>query len=122
MRCSGLVGVPLEPLTPDSCGLLEDRGIDSDLGGAANGVEEGQRIADALGDRKAVILRNHGLTTVGKSFPEAVWWFVTMDRSWRIASAICATSAVAAYGLGAGREWLLAFALLACADRPSSPR
>ena len=43
--------------------------------------EEGKRIAHALGDRKAVILRNHGLLTVGHSVEEAVWWFVTMERT-----------------------------------------
>ena len=43
--------------------------------------EEGKRIAHALGDHKAVILRNHGLLTVGHSVDEAVWWFITMERS-----------------------------------------
>ena len=43
--------------------------------------EEGKRIAHALGATKAVILRNHGLLTVGHSVDEAVWWFVTMERS-----------------------------------------
>jgi ribulose-5-phosphate 4-epimerase/fuculose-1-phosphate aldolase len=28
-----------------------------------------------------VILRNHGLLTVGRSVDEAAWWFVTMERS-----------------------------------------
>ena len=28
-----------------------------------------------------MILRNHGLLTVGQSVDEAVWWFVTMERS-----------------------------------------
>lgn len=32
-----------------------------------------------------------------------------------LAPAVCAAGAVAAYGLGAGHEWILAFALLACA-------
>ena len=35
----------------------------------------------ALGDNKAVILRNHGLLTVGHSVDEAVWWFITMERT-----------------------------------------
>jgi ribulose-5-phosphate 4-epimerase/fuculose-1-phosphate aldolase len=43
--------------------------------------EEGKRIAHALGAMKAVILRNHGLLTTGNSVDEAVWWFVTMERS-----------------------------------------
>ncbi len=28
-----------------------------------------------------MILRNHGLLTVGSSVDAAVWWFVAMDRS-----------------------------------------
>jgi ribulose-5-phosphate 4-epimerase/fuculose-1-phosphate aldolase len=44
-------------------------------------VEEGKRLAHALGEHKAVILRNHGLLTVGQSVDEAAWWFITMDRS-----------------------------------------
>ncbi|MGH9065426.1 MAG: class II aldolase/adducin family protein, partial [Acidimicrobiales bacterium] len=44
-------------------------------------AEEGKRLAHTLGDNKAVILRNHGLLTVGHSVDEAAWWFVTMERS-----------------------------------------
>ena len=32
-------------------------------------------------DNKAVILRNHGNLTVGQTVDEAVWWFITMERS-----------------------------------------
>ena len=28
-----------------------------------------------------MILRNHGLLTVGHSVDEAAWWFITMERS-----------------------------------------
>ena len=35
----------------------------------------------ALGACKAIILRNHGLLTVGGSVDEAAWWFITMERS-----------------------------------------
>jgi ribulose-5-phosphate 4-epimerase/fuculose-1-phosphate aldolase len=44
-------------------------------------VEEGKRIAHALGGAKACILRNHGLLTVGQTVDEAAWWFITMERS-----------------------------------------
>jgi ribulose-5-phosphate 4-epimerase/fuculose-1-phosphate aldolase len=49
--------------------------------GVASDVEEGKRIATALAGYKAAILQNHGLITVGESVAEAVWWFVTMERS-----------------------------------------
>jgi ribulose-5-phosphate 4-epimerase/fuculose-1-phosphate aldolase len=38
-------------------------------------------ITHALGEHKALILRNHGLLTVGHSVDEAAWWFITMERS-----------------------------------------
>ncbi len=44
-------------------------------------MSEGDRIAEALGPRKAVILQNHGLLTVGRTIEEAAWFFITMDRS-----------------------------------------
>ncbi|MEP6535524.1 MAG: class II aldolase/adducin family protein, partial [Bryobacteraceae bacterium] len=45
---------------------------------------EGQRIAEALGSMKAVILQNHGLLTVGQTVEEAAWWFITMERSCQV--------------------------------------
>lgn len=75
------LGIPLDPLTPDACAFFEDQGFYAAFGGVANDVEEGRRIAEAIGQHKAAILQNHGLITVGKSVAEAVWWFVTMERS-----------------------------------------
>ena len=40
----------------------------------------GTRIAKALGAHRAVILRNHGLLTVGKRVDAAVGSFVLMER------------------------------------------
>ena len=43
-----------------------------------------QRIAKAIGKHKAAILQNHGLLTVGGTVDEAVWWFITMERSCQV--------------------------------------
>lgn len=75
------LGRLLDPITQDACAFYEDHAVFDDYTGVVVDLEEGRRIADALGDRKAVILRNHGLLTVGKSVDEAAWWFITMDRS-----------------------------------------
>lgn len=75
------LGRLLDPITQDACAFYEDHGIFEDYTGVVAETSEGARIAQALGGRKAVILRNHGLLTVGESVDEAVWWFVTMDRS-----------------------------------------
>lgn len=75
------LGRLLDPITQDSCAFYEDHSIFEDYTGVVTDASEGERIAEALGSRKAVILRNHGLLTVGDNVDEAVWWFITMDRS-----------------------------------------
>jgi ribulose-5-phosphate 4-epimerase/fuculose-1-phosphate aldolase len=71
----------VEPLTQDACAFFEDHSRYDDFSGVVLDIEEGKRIAHALGDNKAVILRNHGLLTVGHTVEEAAWWFITMERS-----------------------------------------
>jgi len=75
------LGRLLDPLTQDACAFYGDHGLFDDYTGVVLDTEEGKRIAHALGENKAVILRNHGLLTVGHSVEEAVWWYVTMERS-----------------------------------------
>ncbi|MEU9701668.1 class II aldolase/adducin family protein [Streptomyces sp. NPDC047981] len=75
------LGIPLAPITQDACAFFEDHGIYDDYRGVVNELDEGERVAKALAGHKAVILKNHGLLTVGQSVAEAVWWFVTMERS-----------------------------------------
>jgi ribulose-5-phosphate 4-epimerase/fuculose-1-phosphate aldolase len=75
------LGRLLDPITQDACAFYEDHSIFQDFTGVVYDPAEGRRIADALGEGKAVILQNHGLLTVGKSVDEAAWWFITMERS-----------------------------------------
>jgi len=75
------LGIELAPLTQDACAFYKDHVVFNDYTGIVNETSEGDRIAEALGDQKAAILMNHGLLTVGKTIDEAVWWFVTMERS-----------------------------------------
>ncbi len=72
---------PLDPLTQDACSFYGDHAVFDDYTGVVVDVEEGKRIAHALGDNKAAILANHGLLTVGHTVDEAAWWFITMERS-----------------------------------------
>jgi ribulose-5-phosphate 4-epimerase/fuculose-1-phosphate aldolase len=71
----------LRPLTQDACIFYQDHGLYTDYGGVANDVEEGKRIAHAVGEYKGAILANHGLITVGHSVDETLFWFVTMERT-----------------------------------------
>jgi ribulose-5-phosphate 4-epimerase/fuculose-1-phosphate aldolase len=76
---------PLDPLTQDSCAFYGDHGVFDDYTGVVFDLEEGKRIAHALGGHKAVILSNHGLLTVGKkSVDEAAWWFIAMERACQV--------------------------------------
>jgi ribulose-5-phosphate 4-epimerase/fuculose-1-phosphate aldolase len=75
------LGKPLDPITQDACAFFEDHVVFEDFTGVVYETSEGERIAQALGNHKAAILRNHGLLTVGHTVDEAAWWFITMDRS-----------------------------------------
>ena len=75
------LGRKLDPITQDACAFHLDHEVFDDYTGVVLDLEEGKRIAHALGDSKAVILRNHGLLTVGHTVDEAAWWFITMERS-----------------------------------------
>src|ERR1700675_608531 len=62
----------LDPITRDVCAFYEDHSLFADFTGVVYETSEGERIAKALGDKKAVILRNHWLLTVGQCVEEAV--------------------------------------------------
>jgi ribulose-5-phosphate 4-epimerase/fuculose-1-phosphate aldolase len=74
------LGKLLDPLTQDACSFYGDHALFDDYTGVVLDLEEGKRIAHAVGDNKAAILRNHGLLTVGHSVDEAAWWFIAMER------------------------------------------
>ena len=71
---------PILPITQEACLYFEDHAIFDDEEVQVQSVDGGKRIADALGPNRAVILRNHGLLTVGRRVDEAVGSFVEMER------------------------------------------
>jgi ribulose-5-phosphate 4-epimerase/fuculose-1-phosphate aldolase len=83
-RALSALGELLEPITQDVCAFYNDHALFDDYTGVVTDLEEGKRIAHALGENKAVILRNHGLLTAGTSVDSAVWWFITMERSCQV--------------------------------------
>jgi ribulose-5-phosphate 4-epimerase/fuculose-1-phosphate aldolase len=80
-RAFSTLGRTLAPLTQDSCIFYEDHVRFDDYTGVVDDPAEGDRIAAALGDTKAAILANHGILTVGRSVEEALFWYVTMERT-----------------------------------------
>lgn len=74
------LGVKLQPITQESTAFFDDHEVFDDEEVDVVSVDGGKRIAEAIGKRKAVVLRNHGLLTVGATIGEAVGWFVLMER------------------------------------------
>ncbi len=83
-RAISALGQTLEPITQDSCAFYSDHALFDDYTGVVTDTGEGKRIAATLAGNKAVILRNHGLLTVGDTVDAAAWWFITMERSCQV--------------------------------------
>jgi ribulose-5-phosphate 4-epimerase/fuculose-1-phosphate aldolase len=76
------LGIPLAPLTQDACIFYGDHTVISEQGGAVVfEVEAGRELAAKFPTGKAAIHQNHGLFTVGQTVDEAVFWFISMERS-----------------------------------------
>ena len=86
----------VEPLTQDSCAFYNDIGVHDNYTGVVLDPEEGKRIGASLGQHKAVILRNHGMLTVGETIDSAAWWFLTLERTAQ--AQLMAYSAAAGHG------------------------
>ncbi|MFT5883852.1 MAG: ribulose-5-phosphate 4-epimerase/fuculose-1-phosphate aldolase [Arcticibacterium sp.] len=74
-------GKKIDPLTQDASAFYDDHAVFDDYTGVVMETAEGDKIAEALGENKAAILKNHGILTVGNSVEEAVWWFVSLEHS-----------------------------------------
>ena len=75
------LGRKLDPLTQDGCAFYEDHGLFEDFNGVVYETDEGFRIAEALGQRKGVILKNHGILTAGPTVEAAAWWYIALDNA-----------------------------------------
>ncbi|KAG8631088.1 hypothetical protein KVT40_000228 [Elsinoe batatas] len=76
-------GRKLDMLNQDMCYFYgEAQGLYADFGGVVLTPDEGRRLAAALGERgKGMVLRNHGLLTVGGTVDEAAYLYTLMERS-----------------------------------------
>jgi ribulose-5-phosphate 4-epimerase/fuculose-1-phosphate aldolase len=70
----------LEPISQEACAFFGDHEIFDDEEVNIGSTEGGKRIAAAIGDARGVILRNHGLLTVGTTVDSAVGFFLLMER------------------------------------------
>ena len=70
----------IEPISQESCIFFEDHALWNDEEVQVQSLPAGRRIAEALAQNSAIILRNHGLLTAGDAVAEAVGRFVYMER------------------------------------------
>jgi ribulose-5-phosphate 4-epimerase/fuculose-1-phosphate aldolase len=75
-------GVRFEMVSQDSLPFAEGLGVypSAEL---VMTVEQGQAVADALGERRAVLMRNHGITVAAASIELATVWAAELERSCR---------------------------------------
>ncbi len=74
------LGKLLAPINQDACAFYQNHSLFAEFTGVVVDTDVGNRIADCLGDNKAIILQNHGLLTVGKSIDAAAYLFLAMER------------------------------------------
>ena len=87
-------GRTLDPITQDACVFYKDHILYPTFAGVVLASDEGKQIAAALGNKKAALLGNHGLLTVGRTIEETVAYFVLLDK--------CCQSQLAADASAAG--------------------
>jgi L-fuculose-phosphate aldolase len=74
----------LEMLTHDSVLFVAGLGVFDDTPELITEPEQGAAVARALGQRRVVLLRNHGVLVAGESVPWAVLTAVTLERALRL--------------------------------------
>ena len=71
----------LEPLDQTGCSFFEDHALYEEYTGVVVESQQAQDIVDALGDKRALILKNHGLLTCAETVEQAVIDMIDMERT-----------------------------------------
>ncbi|GAA5934182.1 hypothetical protein JCM1841_004661 [Sporobolomyces salmonicolor] len=78
---------------PATCSFYDDIALLTQFDGVVLSREEGGLIAQTLGNKKAIILQNHGILTVGTTLDAAVAWYILLETQCQVqllADAACA--------------------------------
>ena len=69
------------PLSASADSLsIQDHVLYTAFNGIVLAEKEGHDIAACLGSKKAALLQNHGLLTVGETIEAAVFWFISLEK------------------------------------------
>ncbi|ODN80028.1 hypothetical protein L202_03890 [Cryptococcus amylolentus CBS 6039] len=88
------LGRPLPYYTQDSAVFYNDVGLYGQHGGVVLNSKESREIVKAMGEKKAVILQNHGLLAAGGCIESAVAWFMLLENECRCVLAAEAAAAM----------------------------
>ncbi len=75
------LGRSLDFISQDSCAFYNDHVLYNSFKGVVLEEGEGKAIAQALGDKKAALLQNHGLLTCGTTIESTVFWFMSLENA-----------------------------------------
>lgn len=78
---SQLEDMTLEPSSQNGMVLHELLAYDYNYNGLADTQEEGERLADVLGDKQILMLANHGVVTTGETVAEAYHRLYFLERA-----------------------------------------
>lgn len=73
----------IRPIDQVTARFYKRLAYDLNFGGIATADEEGERIASAIGDKMAVLMGNHGVTTLGHTVAEAFDALYHLERACR---------------------------------------
>jgi ribulose-5-phosphate 4-epimerase/fuculose-1-phosphate aldolase len=92
-KAYSVFGKPIPPLMQDSLKFYGKQSILHEYAGPVLSTDEGKAIAGVINDEtNVVILRNHGLLSIGTTIDEACYWFCAFDRCCTAQLAIDAAS------------------------------
>lgn len=83
-------GTPLELLTHDAVLFVDGLPVYEETAELITQIDQGRAVSAALGDRHAVLLRNHGVLAVGRDVPWVVLVACTLERAVRLQAAASA--------------------------------
>ena len=79
-RSLGGLNSILLPLDQESAAFYLKNQIFGEYNGPAIGTHQGEAVARELNDNTALILKHHGLITVGNTLPEAIYRHISFER------------------------------------------
>jgi len=85
------LGMLLEPLDQTGCSFYDDHALYAEYTGVVIDEEQTTGIVSALGDKRALILANHGLLTCASTIEQALIDMIDMERTCKVNMAAMST-------------------------------